>query len=78
MNEIRNATAGIVSQAIATRDVKLSRLADKTLIPRTTLQRKVAGDADFTVSELARIAAALDMHPGDLLPHNFTHQAVAA
>jgi len=78
MNEIRTATAGLVSQAIATRDVKLTRLADKTLIPRTTLQRKVAGDADFTVSELARIAHALDMHPGELLPLDFSRQAVAA
>jgi len=43
------------------------QLANETLIPRTTLNRKMQARASFTVSELAGIAAVLGVSVPDLL-----------
>ena len=46
-------------------------LADRAGIANATFRRKLRGGGDFTVSEVARIAQALGIHPADLLPTEF-------
>ncbi len=43
-------------------------LSDTTGIAYSTLRRKLHGDVDLSVTDLARIAAALDVSPAALLP----------
>lgn len=45
--------------------------AQKAGIALTTFHRKLNGGADFTVTELIRIAQVLGVHPADLLPGQF-------
>ncbi len=49
-----------VRDSFAASGLSLNALAEATGIPRTTLRRKLAGLAEFTFSELIRLAAALD------------------
>lgn len=49
-----------VTEALGDKPVKW--LADQTLIPYTTLQRRL-GDGNFTTAELFKIASALDLNP---------------
>lgn len=51
--------------------------ADRAGISETTFRRKLRGGADFTVSEVARIARALGIHPAALLPEEFRAAAAA-
>jgi transcriptional regulator with XRE-family HTH domain len=46
---------------------KLS-VADAAGIPNTTFDRKLRGASHFTIDEVARVADALDIHPGKLFP----------
>lgn len=76
---MNNETAEKVANAIdSTEDATIYNVALKTGIPRTTLSRKLAGGADFTVYELARIAIALSVDPNDLLPSEFHKKQRAA
>lgn len=43
-------------------------LSKKTLIPYTTLQRRVSGDHPFTIRDLAVIANTFDTTPDAFLP----------
>ena len=52
-------TAHIISQQMSSRGSSINALARDTLIPRVTLQRKLSGHADFTITEVRRIAEAL-------------------
>ncbi|WP_045296060.1 helix-turn-helix domain-containing protein [Microbacterium trichothecenolyticum] len=46
-------------------------VAEQAGIAVSTFLRKLAGHGDFTISELARIARALGVHPSTLLPSEF-------
>lgn len=43
-------------------------LATRTGIPYSTLRRKLQAHADLSVTDLARIAEALEVSPASLLP----------
>lgn len=52
--------ARIVSQAITLSGIPLTRIAQKTNIPYSTLYRKLNGGGDFTFAELSAIANVID------------------
>lgn len=52
-------------------------LAERTLIARTTLQRKLAGVVEFTIGELDAIATVLDLDLNELV-NAYTSAKVAA
>lgn len=58
---------GAIRRAAANQEISDARLAELSLIPRTSLLRKLAGVSEFTVSELIRIADALKVSPADLI-----------
>lgn len=53
-----------VTEALGDRPVKW--LAEETLIPYTTLTRRL-GDGNFTTAELFKIAAVLELEPAALI-----------
>lgn len=53
------AVAEVVRGMMQRGDESVKHLAEVTLIPRTTLVRRLAGTSPFTIPELERIAAAL-------------------
>ena len=65
--ELSRAVACDLRAVAARRQVTLSALSRATGIPRTTLSRKLRGHGDLTVSELVRLAVALDVSAADLL-----------
>lgn len=75
---LTKSTATQVAAAIATTGNSVAGVATATLIPRSTLQRKIAGDVDFTVTELHKIAKAIGVRTVDLLPAEVLAEAVAA
>ena len=52
-------------------------LAQATLIPETTLRRRLA-DRDFTVSQMRALADALDTTPSDVMKAAVEHRSTAA
>ena len=69
--EITKTIAEVVSAARMKAGMPKKLLAERTGIPRTTLYRKLNGDADFTFPEIFRIATALGISPEDLTPPVF-------
>jgi len=69
-----------VAEAIEKAERSKKWTAEKAGMADVTLRRKLRGGGDFTVSELARIAHALSIHPSELLPDEFheRHDEVAA
>ncbi|MHC6175420.1 helix-turn-helix domain-containing protein [Glutamicibacter sp. X7] len=63
-----NETAQKVSKAIEVHGEKPTRVALKAGIARNTFMRKLNGGTEFGVYELVRIAAAIGVHPSELLP----------
>lgn len=53
-------------------------LSDQTGIPYSTLNRKMAGRAEFRFSELLTIAEVLNLAPQTFLPSGFVSQAHVA
>jgi predicted transcriptional regulator len=53
--------AANVNRAIRARGVTVVELSETSLIPRSTLTRRLSGASPFTVAELDQIAAALNM-----------------
>lgn len=49
-----------VSDSFRASGLALNALAEAAGIPRTTLRRKLSGAAEFTITELIRLAIALD------------------
>lgn len=66
-----------VEAALVTAGQSINGLADATGIPFSTLRRKIKARADFTLGEVLLIAEALGVHPGALLPADFTAEQVA-
>lgn len=60
--------AGRVAAVMQADDRSIKGTAEGAGIPLTTFRRKLAGHTDFTVTEIGRIAAVLDVAPLDLLP----------
>ncbi|WP_346922750.1 hypothetical protein [Glutamicibacter creatinolyticus] len=76
---MNNEIAQIVSEAIEKHNTEtVSSVALKSGIPRVTLIRKLNGGSEFGVYEIARIAIALGIHPGKLLPSEFKNKRSAA
>ena len=64
-------TAAAIRDAIrATGRTKVA-ISEETGIPYPTLNRKVAGKGDFTLSELLSIADAIGVHPSTFVPPQF-------
>lgn len=60
--------ADLVAAAIARSGETKSSVAQKALIPRTTLHRKMSGSGEFSVTELAAIASVVGVNLIDLIP----------
>lgn len=67
MNPVRQQVADRIHAAMEAADETAYSLAQKTLIPKVTLLRKLAGGSAFTVDELDAIATALDVEPAELV-----------
>lgn len=52
-----------INSTIDAAGISEAELSRRTLIPRSTLARKLAGVTEFTLSELIRVADALDVEP---------------
>ncbi|WP_217181876.1 hypothetical protein [Streptomyces sp. AC495_CC817] len=66
--EVRQSVALAVVSRLATTGRTVPWLARTSGIPLLDLQRMIEMRADFTVSDLADIAAALDVAVGELTP----------
>lgn len=68
MTKINNSTADKVAAAIARSGQSIAGVAESTFIPRSTLQRKLAGKSKFTIDDLYAIATTLGVSTRSLLP----------
>lgn len=66
--DITTKTAKHVAALIAQSGHSVSSVATETLIPRTTLQRKLNGSAGFTMSDLHLIAKAIGKRTREMIP----------
>lgn len=77
-----NYLAGQVGRAVSVALLDAGRtkrsISDETGIPYSTLNRKVAGKAEFSLSELLLIAEAIGTTPSALLPSDFRASVAAA
>jgi len=64
--ELRQEIAETVRKAMAEAGISDAALARATGVPRPTLRRKVAGERDFSFTELALVAVALNIPSADL------------
>lgn len=60
--------ASAVISELATADRSVDWLARQTRMSQPALRQKLAGGTDFTVADLAEIAAALGIPPSRLVP----------
>lgn len=60
-------TAQRIRQTMEHRGLSINELAEQTLIPRVSLQRKLNDRTDFTVTELRHIAKALCVRTSSLI-----------
>ena len=67
-----------VAATILRKNRSKSSVALAVGIPATTFTRKIGGHAEFTFSELLRIAEELETSPSDLLPSVFVAKRIAA
>lgn len=63
--QIRESIPEIVSSALAESEISQPELARRTGINKVTLQRKLAGVGDFSVSEMVRIAPEVGADPAE-------------
>lgn len=75
--DINQTTATKVAAAITTTGNTVAGVSSATLIPRTTLQRKLAGNAELTLTEVHKIAVAIGLRTRDLLPAELIEQDAA-
>ena len=62
----------LINQVLDAKGVSKNSLADQANIPYKTLCRRLEGDGLLTLTELRKIAAALEVWPSDLLPEELT------
>jgi DNA-binding phage protein len=67
----------IILQAILDAERSQQWVAEKSGIPATTLRRKLQGQSDFYLAEVANIAQALNLTPSELLPSEFRPEVIA-
>ena len=65
-HSIQTGLAAVVESRRKSTDRSLRNLADETLIPLTTLHRKIQ-TGDFTPAEIERLAIVFDIKASDLL-----------
>lgn len=70
-------TATLIKDAISSEERTYTWTANKAGMSPATMRRKLNGGADFTIGEVARIAAALGKAPADLLPREFRTASAA-
>lgn len=75
--DITTATADRVAATMTRKGMSTQHVATAASIPYTTLHRKLNAPADFTISEIGRLADALGVHPSELLPSEITTKAAA-
>lgn len=61
--------AATITERLAARGLSLATLARATGIPRESLRRKVRLGRRITMTDIARIATALDVKGSELLPN---------
>ena len=61
INTYAATVAANINRAIKARGVTVLELSESSLIPRSTLNRRLQGKSPFTVAEVEQIAAALNM-----------------
>ncbi|XBH21585.1 hypothetical protein V5R04_15475 [Jonesiaceae bacterium BS-20] len=67
--------AVLVQEAMKQADRSMKWTAVKAGLKVSTFRRKVLGEGEFKVSELAQVARALDVMPMALLPETFKKEA---
>ncbi|MEZ5152083.1 helix-turn-helix domain-containing protein [Rhodococcus zopfii] len=67
MEHINVAVGEALSARMTERDISVRRMSQITCIASSTLFRKLRGAAGFTVPELVRVSAPLDLDPSDVL-----------
>lgn len=68
MVHINEVTAEAVRTAYKNAGATIASLSEETGIPGTTLKRRLNGSTSFHLDELVRIAKALDVTLGALIP----------
>ena len=66
--DVRRAVANAIEEELRRGGRDAPWLSDRAGIARAALRRKLAGEADFTVADLAEIAQALDISVARLTP----------
>ena len=69
--EINKQVTTNIENAMEQRHMSMLQVATDAAIPYTTLHRKMKGVGSFSLDELARIAIALEVSPGALIPAPF-------
>lgn len=64
---VTSAAASELREVVADKQITLTELSTASGIPRSTLTRKLRGEGDLTITELVRLAIALDVPAADLL-----------
>ena len=64
---VTSAAASELREVVADKQITLTELSTSSGIPRSTLTRKIRGEGDLTITELVRLAVALDVPAADLL-----------
>lgn len=67
-----------VAAEMTRKGVSQTRLAQKSGIPYSTLNRKIGGLGTFNLVEVYRIAQALEVDPVALIPASFTEKTAVA
>lgn len=76
--DITKEVADKVRQAMEAKGESINNTAKLASIPYTTFHRKIDGIYDFTMSELGRLADALEIHPAEFMPDEFMANHKAA
>lgn len=59
------------------KELSINKTAELSAIAYTTLHRSLNGGGDFTITQLGRLADALEVHPAELLPEAFVVERAA-
>lgn len=76
--QIDTDTADKIAARIITKGTTVGELAKRSLIPKTTLRRKLTGQGSFTINEMFRISQELNVKMSDLLPEYVSHESKSA
>jgi hypothetical protein len=75
--DINKEVADKVRQAMDNKKQSILNTATSSAIAYSTFHRKLEGGGSFTMSELGRLADALDVHPSELMPASFVQESAA-